>query len=136
MATYKALTLLILVIINQGNKCESNKETFANETTCESIIFYTKGNTLTLKKNEFVMKQNKAGFDININNKEAANSICKLINPTMEFCISNKKNIAIGNDVFSSSVPKGVNYFFPLNKERSPILFQGTKLQVSRISKS
>jgi hypothetical protein len=135
METFKASILLILVIITQSNKYESNKNTFANETTCESIIFYTKGDTLTLKKNEFVMKQNKAGFDININNKEAANSICKLINPTMEFCISNKKGIAIGNDLFSSSVPKGVNYFFPLNKEKFPILIQGTILQVSRINK-
>ncbi len=128
MAPFKVLILAIVGIISLNNKdCNHHQNN-------GQIVFYNITDTVTLEKNEYSMKVNSVGFDLSMLAEIKLKRINNMKNPQINLSIGGARFIAVGMDMFSSSLPKNAEYFFPLNKEKK-VWFNGNMLQFNKIIK-
>lgn len=92
------------------NRCDKVNPT----SKCDNIIFYNSNDKIIIERNEYNIISNKVGFDLVIQNNSKLNKLLKIINPSVDFCIQNKKHTAKGNFIYDSNIPSGVNFFFPI----------------------
>ncbi len=128
MVSFKTLILVIVGMISLNNKdrkslCQNN----------EQIIFYNATDTVALERNEYLMKTNSVGFDLSMLAEIKLKRINNMKNPKVGLSIGGAKFIAVGMDIFSSSMPKNAEYFFPLNIEKK-VWCRGNVLQFSKVS--
>lgn len=128
MIQLKVLVLIVLGIISTNNY--NKVRTVSN---CDEIIFYDSNDKISIEKNEYNVIKNRVGFDLVILNSLKLNKLLKINNPSVEFCVENKKFIAKGNFIFNSSIPLNTKYFFPLDKNNKIYLFKGNVLTFKKI---
>lgn len=135
MVQFKALILMVAVIINLNNCNAVEKRKNPIFINCdEKIIFYNSTEKIILEKNEYnIINNDKTGFHLVILSNITLNKLVKIINPSVEFCIENKKNIAKGNFIYNSSVPSGTKYFFSIDKNNKAVFFKGNILSFKKI---
>lgn len=128
MVQFKVLILIVAGFISI-NSCDKVRTT----SKCDEIIFYNSNDRVSIEINEYNLINNKVGFDLVILDSLKLNKLLKIVNPSVEFCVENKKNIAKGNFIFNSSVPLNAKYFFPLDKNNKIYLFKGNVLTFRKI---
>jgi hypothetical protein len=128
MVQFKVLILIVAGFISI-NSCDKVRKT----SKCDEIIFYNSNDKVSIEINEYNLINNKVGFDLVILDSLKLNKLLKIVNPSVEFCVENKKNIAKGNFIFNSSVPLNAKYFFPLDKNNKVYLFKGNVLTFKKI---
>lgn len=128
MVQFKVLILIVAGFISI-NSCDKVRKT----SKCDEIIFYNSNDKVSIEINEYNLINNKVGFDLVILDSLKLNKLVKIVNPSVEFCVENKKNIAKGNFIFNSSVPLNAQYFFPLDKNNKVYLFKGNVLTFKKI---
>lgn len=108
---YKALMLMSLVFITLNN-CISNPNIKPNKSVdCEVKTIY---DTLYIEHNQFVFKREEESFlEIEIIDKELYQEIIGTNNPVVLFKFNGEYMSAKGNWIFSSSIPKDCDYFYP-----------------------
>jgi len=97
-------------------------------------MFYNNIDTIILKKNDYSIKQNSAGFDLAILKADKLKRIISLDNPSVTFNMKGANLTARGIDIFSSVLPKEADYFFSLNKQNRIIFIKENTLQFTVIS--
>jgi hypothetical protein len=128
MAPFKVLILAIVGTISLNNKdCNHHQNN-------GQIVFYNITDTVTLEKNEYLMKVNSVGFDLSMLEEIKLKRINNMKSPQVSFSIGGTRFIAVGMDMLSSSLPKNAEYFFPLNKEKKAWL-NGKVLQFNKINR-
>lgn len=134
MVQFRVLILMVVGIININN-CNIVKKTNNLISNCdEKIIFYNSTEKIIIDKNEYdIINNDQRGFHLVILDSLKLNKLLKMINPSIKFCIENKKYVAKGNFIFNSSVPLGAKYFFSLDKNNKIVFFKGNVLSLKKI---
>lgn len=137
MVQFKALSLMIAAIIILNNsKCLNDMNALkANQFDCKRILIFNSTDTIELKKQDYKIYSNSAGYNLSIINTEKLNAIKKIKKPDVEFCINEKRLRAKGNNVFRSSVPEDAEYFFPLNDQGFIFFVKENELTLRKIYK-
>ena len=125
--------LRVLILLIAATISLSNKDCSYHHQNNEQIVFYSITDTVTFEKNEYLMKTNSVGFDVSMSSEIKLKKINNMESPRVSLSIGGAKFIAVGMDMFSSSLPKNAEYFFPLNKEKI-VWINGNVLQFKKVT--
>ena len=65
------------------------------------------------------MKENQSGYELTIISTNKLQQINVMDKPEIHFCVGEKNQIAYGNVIFASTIPKGAEYFYGLNSKNA-----------------
>jgi hypothetical protein len=88
----------------------------------DNIVIGDDVKKIYLQSNDFsvVFKENQ--LDLIINNNEICDIISKMKNPKISFRLNSEECVAVGNFIFSPTLPNDFGYYFSLD-ERGAIFF-------------
>lgn len=133
MVQFKVLVLAVLGIISlSSSSCSPTQNTKKMITECNVLKFFYSKDSIVIQKDEFRILENAVGFEIIIRENHIIKKLEKVINPSIEFCYNGETHGAVGNNLFSSELPKKDKYFFPLNEKGNIIFFKGNTIVIRK----
>lgn len=133
MVQFKELILLIVAIIslNSLNSCAvtNQKEVIMKDKTTQAQT----NDTLFLSSKDYkIISSDDNILDIEVTNNQIISLIENVKYSVIKFELQQDTKIAKGNDLLSSFVPKGCDYFYPLDK--GYILFVSNRISFRKIT--
>ena len=114
MVQLEVLTLLTVGIISLNSMCANSAHM-----KCDKVVIANEKNRVELEKEEYSLKENQSGYALIIISTDKLQLVSKMEKPEIFFCDGEKKQIAYGNAIFSSTIPKDADYFYGLNMKNT-----------------
>ncbi len=130
MVQLKEPLLLLVAIITLNSMCNIDKEF-----NCSTISISNAKKKIEFNKEEFRLIGNQSGYELTILNTEKLDTIIDIENPEIRFCGNGKQITAIGNPLFTSSIPKGAECFFGLSNKNKISFSMGNKILLTVVKK-
>lgn len=90
----------------------------ADTTICPSLSFSNNKTIVKFSNKEFLIDTTEGKMVIELSNKIKIDSIEKMNNPIILFCLDGRIKNAKGNFIFNSTIPNDCDFFYPTNKEQ------------------
>jgi hypothetical protein len=124
---------VVLGIISLNSGCSPTQNKKMMITDCSVLKFLNSQDSIVIKKDEYNILENAVGFEIIIKESHKVKELETIINPSIEFCFNGETIRAVGNNLFSSELPKYEKHFFPLNEKENIVFFKGNTIVIRKI---
>ena len=117
------------------NSCNSQNKNSTTPQTKEAVK-KVMNDTILISKAQFEIVRNKMGvLDIEVKENNLIDKIADSNNPILRIALDGIYVTAKGNNIFSSSVPKECDYFYPLGNDNKVIMQNKSILNLRKIEK-
>lgn len=124
MVQLKVLKAVVVIIsLTLNSFCSSSSRINKVKNMKQDVVAE---DTILLKEVDYnvIFKDNNV-LDIKITDVNILHKIKSIISPILNIELGKEFFIAKGNNIFASSLPKGCNYFYPLNNKGMAVIKDG-----------